>query len=86
MISPHHGSMTSSTKSFVDYTNPTVIVHSAGFANQWNFPRPEVIERYRTVGSESYTTYQEGALSVTLSDDGELEVATERSTRSHFWY
>ena len=32
---------------------PAFVVHSAGFMNQWGFPRPEVVARYQGRGSGS---------------------------------
>ena len=38
---------------FVAAVKPAFVVHSAGFMNQWGFPRPEVVARYQGRGSGS---------------------------------
>lgn len=50
VVAPHHGSSSSSTQPFVRAVDPTWVVYSAGHANQWDFPRPTVMERWRPAG------------------------------------
>jgi competence protein ComEC len=66
---PHHGSLTSSTTAFVDALHPRIAIASAGRANHFGHPVPEVLERYRTAGAEIFRTDQDGA--VMLDIDGQ---------------
>jgi competence protein ComEC len=42
VVVPHHGSATSSSAPFVGAVGARVAIVSAGHANRWGFPRPEV--------------------------------------------
>ena len=42
VVVPHHGSATSSSPSFVAAVGAQLAIVSAGYANRWGFPRPEV--------------------------------------------
>jgi competence protein ComEC len=65
---PHHGSLTSSSPEFVRALSPTVAVVSAGRANHFGHPVPEVLDRYRQAGAEVFRTDRDGA--VTIDTDG----------------
>lgn len=75
LVSPHHGSRSSSTPPFVTAVAAREVVHSAGFRNQWNFPRPEVVARYRD--ARQWITGQQGAILVEPTAEG-LRVTAER--------
>src|SRR5581483_8675846 len=48
---PHHGSLTSSSAPFVEGLAPAIVVVSAGRANRFGHPVPEILDRYRRVGA-----------------------------------
>lgn len=62
LLAPHHGSKTSSTAGFVEAVRPKLVIFPAGFRNHYRHPRPEVVARYRALGSVLHMTGQEGAL------------------------
>lgn len=64
----HHGSRTSSTPGFVNATQPALAIISVGRTSVFGHPHPEVVERWRAVGSEVLTTGQHGT--ITVSTDG----------------
>jgi len=71
---PHHGSPTSSTPPFVAATHPRLAVISCGPANRFGFPSPEVVERWRAAGADIARTDRDGAITVTIHDDGALTI------------
>ncbi|WP_429069581.1 DNA internalization-related competence protein ComEC/Rec2 [Aeromonas dhakensis] len=75
LVSPHHGSRTSSTAPFVAAVAPRYVVHSAGFMNQWGFPRPEVVARYRE--AQQWVTGLDGEILVEPASGG-LRIRAER--------
>ena len=64
----HHGSLTSSTVPFLTALHPQLAIVSAGRANHFGHPVPEVLDRYRAVGAEIVRTDQDGA--VMIETDG----------------
>ncbi|MEE8312658.1 MAG: ComEC/Rec2 family competence protein, partial [Candidatus Binatia bacterium] len=74
---PHHGSATSSTPAFLDAVGARFAVVSAGLANGYGFPRPEVVERYRERGMQLFRTDLDGAIHVVVDADGARAVAAK---------
>ncbi|HPA14923.1 MAG TPA: DNA internalization-related competence protein ComEC/Rec2 [Desulfobacterales bacterium] len=68
LISPHHGSRTSSSPLFLDQIVPEVVIISSGWGNRFGFPHPSVLERYQSRGYRIFQTPGEGA--IRMSTDG----------------
>jgi len=85
VVVPHHGSATSSSPAFVSAVDARYAIVSAGYANRWGFPRPEVRERWRESGATVVVTGDAGAVSVELSPEG-AAVAAERDRRHRYWH
>ncbi len=64
----HHGSLSSSNPYFVETTAPQAIFIQAGKNNPYGHPVPEVVERWRNVGVEVYSTIDGGGY--VLTSDG----------------
>jgi competence protein ComEC len=87
LIAPHHGSRSSSSTPFVQAVNPDVVIFPAGFANSFRHPRPEVVERYRALGSALHMTGHEGALSLHVDPEtGVGAVQGLRRQRPRYWW
>ncbi|GAA3532262.1 DNA internalization-related competence protein ComEC/Rec2 [Zobellella aerophila] len=69
LLSPHHGSRSSSSPAFNRAVAPDLVVHTAGFANRWGFPAPEVVARLERQGVEQYVTGQHGMLHLAAAQD-----------------
>jgi competence protein ComEC len=75
LLAPHHGSRTSSSLQLLRRLRPRIAVFSVGFDNRFRLPADEVLQRYRTLGTQIYRTDQHGA--ITISTDGHnLQVET----------
>lgn len=84
VVVPHHGSATSSSPAFVAAVGAKHAIVSAGYANRWGFPRPEVRERWSQSGAEVIATGGAGAVSVVLAPHG-IELTAERDERRRYW-
>ena len=77
----HHGSRTSSHQAFLDHVRPTFALISAGRANFYGHPHPEVIRRLARRRVAVLRTDLEG--SVSISSDGQrLYVTSYRRQRA----
>lgn len=68
LVSPHHGSRTSSSPALVAAVAPTLVVHSSGYRNRWHFPHPQVVARYGA--ARQWNTARDGLVSVSVSAQG----------------
>ena len=84
VIVPHHGSLTSSTEPFVAAVDADLAIVSAGFNNRWEFPRPEVQERWRRSGAGLLVTGNDGAINGQIDQRG-VSVSVGRDRRRRFW-
>ena len=68
MLSPHHGSSSSSTEIFLDKIMPKSVIISCGRNNQYKFPHPDILKRYNDMGIRIFRTDRDGA--IFISSDG----------------
>ena len=84
LMVPHHGSLTSSSIDFVGATRPKFAVYTVGHNNRFGFPKPEVIQRYHSVGTRQISTSASGA-STFLVGNGVIKVGRYRVDRQKIW-
>ncbi len=77
----HHGSRTSSSAGFIERFAPQVALISAGRANPFGHPAPEVVERLGAIGARVFRTDRDGA--AVIETDGRS--LTVRSMRGRAW-
>ena len=58
----HHGSKTSSSPSIVNFTSAEYCVVSAGEGNRYNHPSEEIMNRWKSAGTEILRTDKNGAI------------------------
>ncbi|WP_026259497.1 DNA internalization-related competence protein ComEC/Rec2 [Desulfobacter curvatus] len=68
LISPHHGSCSSSNELFLDKVDPSGVIISCGYMNRHKFPCRTVLQRYRRNRISIFRTDLMGA--VTLQSNG----------------
>ena len=69
----HHGSTTSSTDIFLNFTQPEISLISAGFNNKFGHPKSEVLERLEKINTVIYRTDFDKAL-IFQSDGENIEI------------
>jgi competence protein ComEC len=77
---PHHGSATSSTSDLLATLRPAAVIFSCGRNNRFGHPHPAVVERYRAMGAEMFSTAEDGAV-VVETDGREVEMRGFYSVR-----
>lgn len=82
LVTPHHGSRTSSTAAFIDAVQPTLGIHSAGWHHRFGHPSREVVARYAERGVAQLATGDSGAISVAFDMNGRrLDMERQRAKR-----
>lgn len=85
LVSPHHGSNSSSSLAFIHAVSPSIVVHSASKYNAWGMPRKQVVARYQQAHAQQFNIANTGML--TIQPKGELlEVIRYRQDTSFRWY
>jgi len=62
LLSPHHGSKTSSTKEFLRMVRPRICVISSGKGNFFGFPHQQTLERLQDIGCKVIRIDEAGAV------------------------
>ncbi len=84
LVTPHHGSDTSSSPEFVTATRPAYTVHTVARNNRWRFPHASVIARYAASGTAQFRSDRDGAVRFRSSADG-LEIEAARRPPRRLW-
>ncbi len=77
LLVPHHGSLTSSTTTFVDAVSASVAIFTLGKNNRWGFPKAAVLRRYQQGTVKIYRTDRDGAITL-FSRPDELQIDSTR--------
>jgi competence protein ComEC len=85
LVVPHHGSLTSSSVSFIQAVSPETVLFPVGYRNRYGFPRQQVIDRYRSAGAGLYDTAAHGAVSVRLGKGPRPAISAYRCAWPRYW-
>ena len=86
LIAPHHGSKTSSSRSFVEAVNPGAVVFTAGYLNRFRHPHPEVLRRYEDIGSHLYRSDLDGAVLIDFGPGHGMTFTRWRQHARRYWH
>jgi competence protein ComEC len=81
----HHGSLTSSSTSFVNFSGASHAIAQAGYLNGFSHPAQEVQQRWLSTRARFWRTDIHGAVIVKSSLEG-LEVQSESMRRKRYWH
>jgi len=69
LLSPHHGSKTSSSREFLEMVQPGICIISSREGNSGNFPHQTVLDRLRHMGCRVIRISRSGAVEVIVGKD-----------------
>lgn len=64
LLSPHHGSNTSSSEVFISAVAPELVIHSTAYKGQWQLPHRHVVARYADHNVKQYATAAHGQVKI----------------------
>ncbi len=86
LVSPHHGSKTSSSQAFLDAVAPDFILIPVGFKNRYRMPHVTVLQRYRDMNIPIFQTFNSGAISVRFGQKNSSKILVEyRKQSQKYW-
>jgi competence protein ComEC len=85
VVVAHHGSRSSSTVELVARMRARLAIFSAGYRNRWNFPKADVVERWRSTGARTVSTIDGGAIGVRVDTATGVQVEQYRQAHRHYW-
>jgi competence protein ComEC len=81
----HHGSLTSSSQSFIRFAGASHAIAQAGYLNRFSHPALEVQQRWLSARTHFWRTDLHGAVTVLSSLEG-LNVQPESMRRKRYWH
>ncbi len=86
LVVGHHGSRSSSGHTLLKWVRPTWALISAGRANPFGHPHPEVVYRLTSAWhSAALITSERGAITITIQPSGPSVVRVQRDQWSPYW-
>jgi competence protein ComEC len=84
LLAPHHGSGTSSTMPFLVAVDPDIAIFQVGYRNRYRHPKPEVFERYGSLGIQRLRSDESGAVSLRFGPS--VSADEYRAEHARYWY
>ena len=70
----HHGSKTSSDKSFIKIVNPKIALIGVGKNNKFGHPNKQVLNRLKDLGTKIYRTDEQGEIVMIINRKGKIKI------------
>lgn len=86
LISPHHGSKTSSSRGFVEAVNPRYVLITNGYLNRFSHPKPIIQQRYEAIGANVYRSDYDGAVQILFQASQPLMPIAWRKQMPKYWH
>jgi competence protein ComEC len=64
---------------------PRAVVFAVGYRNRFKHPHPDVVERYRDIGSDVYRTDADGAVLIDITAEGGVRLERYRALYRRYW-
>ncbi len=84
LISPHHGSKTSSSELFLTTVSPKFVLISSGYKNRYRHPASIILDRYNAHGITTLNTSCAGQIDVTLNND--ITISRYRQAKKRYYW
>ncbi|MEY3996777.1 MAG: hypothetical protein RL344_1120 [Pseudomonadota bacterium] len=88
LLSPHHGSKTSSRTEFLSAVNPSHVVIQNGYRNRYGHPHPLVSQRYTEAGIKQWRSDVDGAVVVDIHSEADepIKIQAWRTVAKRYWH
>jgi competence protein ComEC len=87
VVAPHHGSKTSSSSAFIRATAADWVLFSVGYRNRYGFPKPEIVDRWRSYGAKPINSAESGAIQFRLKKGSHtVEPVAFRRENLRYWH
>jgi len=85
LLVPHHGSLTSSTETFLDAVSPSLAIFQLAYRSRYGHPHPKVLARYQSRGIGVLRSDHDGAVQVRLRPGQPAMVTRARAEPARYW-
>lgn len=88
LLSPHHGSKTSSNQYFLNQVNPQHVIIQNGYKNRYGHPHSSVVKRYMDLGITQWRSDIHGAIVVDIDPQSTQAVHIQawRMAAKRYWH
>jgi competence protein ComEC len=85
LITPHHGSKTSSMPEFIEAVSAKYTIFTVGYLNCFKHPNPLIENRYKGSSAAFYRSDYQGALLLDFTQKSGIKINAWRQSESRYW-